>query len=213
MVEKRVEHTVHGRGVIKKERYLGNEVLVRFNDGVEYWIPARELYPSIPQIYKTAILTLQKKLVIPPISLRTTLKRSLPVEPVEPEVSDEPVELVEPVASPHPAPETGDRPLPTSLSIAPEDTPATDAGSLPDTVDLSSVKMEGLFEPEVIPVHATRPAAHFFPADDMNKVISDLLTLSQSDPTPHDRETPPPPHSPDHAPDRRSDVVVGTRGT
>ncbi|MFA5213972.1 MAG: hypothetical protein WC406_11600, partial [Methanoregula sp.] len=124
MVEKRVEHTVHGRGVIKKERYLGNEVLVRFNDGVEYWIPARELYPSIPQIYKTAILTLQKTLVIPPLSLRTTLKRSQPDQPVEPEVPnepDEPFESVEPVASPHPAPETGDIPVPLSLSNARED--------------------------------------------------------------------------------------------
>ncbi len=212
MGEKRVEHTVHGRGVVKKERYLGNEVLVRFNDGVEYWIPARELYPSIPQIYKTAILTLQKTLVIPPLSLRATLKKSQPDQPVEPEVPnepDEPFKSVEPVASPLPAPESGDIPLPASLSFAPEDTPAPDAGSLPDTVDLSSVKMEDLFEPEVVPVHETRPAAPPSPADGMNKVISDLLTLSQSDSTPHDRETPPLPL--DRAPDRRSDVVIGTR--
>ncbi|MFA5213339.1 MAG: BREX system ATP-binding domain-containing protein, partial [Methanoregula sp.] len=134
-----------------------------------------------------------------------------PVEPEVPNEPDEPFESVEPVASPHPAPETGDIPVPLSLSNAREDSPVPDAGSLPDTVDLSSVKMEDLFEPEVVPVHETRPAAPPSPADGMNKVISDLLTLSQSDSTPHDHEPPPSPHPPDRAPDRRSEVVVGTR--
>lgn len=54
------EHKQYGKGVVKGERYLGNELLVQFQDGSERWIPARELFFTQAQIYKNAVLSFQK---------------------------------------------------------------------------------------------------------------------------------------------------------
>lgn len=55
MAGRRVTHRIHGRGTVTGERYLGNELLVEFLDGVSRWVPARELIVSEADIIKSAI--------------------------------------------------------------------------------------------------------------------------------------------------------------
>lgn len=85
VTEKQGEHKQYGKGVVKGERYLGNELLVRFHDGSERWIPARELiFFSQAQIYKNAVLSFQKTHNLPSYVVR---KDTLPLVDEEPQIT------------------------------------------------------------------------------------------------------------------------------
>jgi hypothetical protein len=91
MAEKPVEHRTYGKGVVKGERYLGNEILVEFQDGIRRWVQIRELVTSESDIFKNAIKILQKSNRIlpstiphsPPSSIKE--KKTAELQTVSPE--------------------------------------------------------------------------------------------------------------------------------
>ncbi|MHA1195951.1 MAG: BREX system ATP-binding domain-containing protein [Promethearchaeota archaeon] len=52
-MKKIIQHAVYGKGIVLKKRFYGSQILVEFEDGIQRWINAKDVFDPFDNILKT----------------------------------------------------------------------------------------------------------------------------------------------------------------